>query len=99
MSHNPYSPPGAPMGPPNPMPNPYGLPSCPQCQSPNVSKPGFTWWGGILGPKLLNHHVCSACGFGFNGTTGKSNSTAIGIYLAVGLGLGVLIVILRVAAG
>jgi hypothetical protein len=64
-----------------------------------VSKPGFTWWGGILGPKLLNHHVCGACGFGFNGSTGKSNSTAIGIYLAVGVGLGVLLVILRVAAG
>ena len=99
MSHNPYSPPGAPMGPPNPMPNPYGLPSCPQCQSPNVSKPGFTWWGGLLGPKLLNHHVCGSCGFGFNGTTGKSNATAIGIYLAVGVGLGVLLVILRIAAG
>lgn len=93
MSHNPYTPPQAPMG--NPLPSPYGMPTCPQCQSQNVHKPSFTWWGGLLGPKLLNHHVCNGCGLGFNGTTGKSNATAIGIYLAVGVGLGILLVVLR----
>ncbi len=79
----------------NPPPSPYGMPTCPQCQSGNVHKPSFTWWGGLLGPRLLNHHVCNGCGLGFNGTTGKSNATAIGIYLAVGVGLAIVLLVLR----
>lgn len=73
--------------------------TCPQCQSTYLTRPTFTWWGGLLGPKLLNHTVCSGCSFAFNGKTGKSNNTAIAIYLGVGAALGVLVVILRIAAG
>jgi transposase-like protein len=46
---------------------------CPRCRSDRVEKPGFTWWGGVLGPKLFDHRVCRGCGYGFNGTTGASN--------------------------
>ena len=81
------------------MPGAYGFTTCPKCNSPHLSKPTFTWWGGLLGPKLLNHTVCNSCSFGFNSKTGKSNSTAIGIYLGVGFGIGILILILRIAAG
>jgi hypothetical protein len=56
---------------------------CPFCGSGHVSKAGFTWWGGILGPIILNHHNCHSCGQSFNGRTGKSNNTAIAIYFGV----------------
>jgi hypothetical protein len=81
---NPYAAPQAPMEP-RPTGQAGGLAegACPRCQSPNVNRPTYTWWGGLLGPKLFNHAVCSACGFGFNYKTGKSNATAIGIYLGV----------------
>jgi hypothetical protein len=73
--------------------------TCPQCRSPHLTTPGFTWWGGLLGPKLLNHTICGSCSFGFNAKTGKSNNTAIGVYLGVGAALGILIVVMRIAAG
>lgn len=57
--------------------------ACPRCNNPNLSKPSFTWWGGILGPKLFNHTVCSGCHFSFNGKTGKSNNAVIAIYIVV----------------
>jgi hypothetical protein len=44
---------------------------------------GFTWWGGFLGPKLLHHVECTRCGARFNGSTGRSNTTAIAIYSIV----------------
>jgi hypothetical protein len=90
---NPYEPPKAMLA-----PNPSGLAeegACPQCQSTNVHRPTFTWWGGALGPKLFNHAVCRSCKFGFNYKTGKSNSTAIGIYFGVGIALGLVIVVIR----
>ncbi|HEY4329126.1 MAG TPA: hypothetical protein VGN88_05270 [Phycisphaerae bacterium] len=48
-----------------------------------MTKVGFTWWGGLLGPKILNHVKCSKCGKTFNSKTGKSNDTAIMIYIVV----------------
>ena len=68
---------------------------CPRCSSTSLRKPSFTWWGGLLGPKLLNHTVCGGCGFGYNAKSGKSNNTAIGIYLGFGAVLGIILVILR----
>lgn len=56
---------------------------CPQCQSPNTHKPSRTWWGGFLGPKLFNHAICRACGFGFNASTGESNRGKIIAYFVI----------------
>lgn len=91
------------------QPAPYGYaqgagympfqPNCPHCGSTYLTKPSFTWWGGLIGPKLFNHTVCGGCGFAYNAKTGKSNSTAIAIYLCVGVVLGILVVALRIAAG
>ncbi len=60
---------------------------CPRCGSPHVRQPGFTWWGGLIGPKILSHTICASCGLGFNGKTGKSNNTAIAIYMGVAVAL------------
>jgi rubredoxin/bifunctional DNA-binding transcriptional regulator/antitoxin component of YhaV-PrlF toxin-antitoxin module len=53
---------------------------CPQCGSADIKKVNFTWWGGLLGPRLFNHVKCNSCGFKYNGKTGKPNTTAIIIY-------------------
>jgi len=60
-----------------------GATACPRCGSGHVHQPSYTWWGGILGPKLFNHTICHSCGFGYNWKTGKSNMTAIVIYFVV----------------
>ena len=53
---------------------------CPKCGSKTLSKVNFTWWGGVLGPKLFHHTQCESCNYRFNIKTGKSNNTAITIY-------------------
>lgn len=67
---------------------------CPQCQSEDPPQPvGFTWWGGLVGPRLLNHVKCGRCGARFNGRTGLSNTTAITIYLIVVTTLAIALVV------
>lgn len=56
---------------------------CPKCSGTQSTEVGFTWWGGVLGPKLLNHVKCQRCGTAYNGKSGKSNTTGIAIYSAV----------------
>ena len=93
---NPYAPPQAPI-----QPGGYALaggPTCPRCQSPNVHRPAFTWWGGVLGPKLFNHMQCRNCNFGFNAKSGKSNGPAIAIYMGVGVAIALALVALRLLA-
>jgi len=40
----------------------------------------FTWWGGVIGPRVLTHVKCRRCGHGYNGKTGRDNTTGIVIY-------------------
>jgi hypothetical protein len=58
-------------------------PACPRCHDPTVSKPSFTWWGGFLGPKIIDHLKCSRCGFAFHPRTGQAITGAIVIYSVV----------------
>jgi len=51
--------------------------SCPQCKDTNAQLVKFTWWGGVLGPKLLSHVKCQSCGKKYNGKTGGDNTTNI----------------------
>ena len=57
--------------------------SCPKCDSKTVSKVKYTWWGGVLGPKLLHHTKCEDCRYTFNNKTGKSNTPGIIIYSVI----------------
>jgi len=89
---NPYQPPQAPSpGGPGAW---TGL-GCPRCGSAYTQQPTFTWWGGLIGPKLLNHTVCNQCGLGFNARSGKDNTTAIAIYFAVVFSIVIFLVIVR----
>jgi hypothetical protein len=57
---------------------------CLGCSQETEPQPvGFTWWGGAIGARLLSHVQCPQCGARFNGKTGKSNDTAIAIYMIV----------------
>jgi hypothetical protein len=99
---NPYAPSQTPGGPPMQMPPPPGalqFAPCPNCGNTYASKIGFTWWGGALGPALFTHVKCFRCGNAYNGKTGKSNTTAITIYVAVSTILGIVIAIALAMAG
>lgn len=56
---------------------------CPKCGSGIVSPVRYTWWGGLIGPKLLHHTKCEVCGYRYNSKTRKSNTTGIIIYSVV----------------
>jgi hypothetical protein len=83
---------------PPPMPLQYQTPAthwavgepgtpCPKCGCPYSAKVNFTWWGGVLGPRMFHHVKCRQCGAGFNSKTGRSNNTAIAVYMLVTLGI------------
>jgi hypothetical protein len=88
---NPYASPAAPTpakGGHGPMPAPGGRIGCPKCGNPEYSKIYWTFWGGMVGPLILNHVACRSCSTTYNSKTGKSNNTAIAIYLIVSLVIG-----------
>lgn len=60
---------------------------CPKCRQSAAEKVSFTWWGGLIGPRILSHVKCRACGTGYNGKTGKDNTTGIIIYAIVVAGI------------
>ena len=65
--------------------------ACPRCSCPYSQPVNFTWWGGVLGPKLLSHVKCTNCGFGYNAKTGRPNTTGIIIYTVIGAVIGIAI--------
>ena len=56
---------------------------CPKCQSKQATPVRFSWWGGIIGPKVLSHVKCDQCKTKYNGKTGRSNAVAIAVYMTV----------------
>jgi hypothetical protein len=70
---------------------------CPRCSRPDPEKVNFTWWGGMIGPRLLKHVKCGGCGLAYNGKSGQSNTTNIVIYSVV-LGVIALVIGLLVIA-
>ena len=56
---------------------------CPKCGSTKAQKIRYTWWGGALGPNLLNLVKCDGCGTAYNGKTGQSNTGGIITYFVV----------------
>lgn len=60
-----------------------GFAPCPKCGSTTGQKVGYTWWGGFLGPLVMNHTKCLSCGTTYNGKTGKSNTVPIVVYNVV----------------
>jgi hypothetical protein len=72
---------------------------CPRCHAQDEPRPiGFTWWGGVVGPRLLHHVECPRCRARFNGKTGQSNTAAIAIY-SIAIGAIALVLVLAIARG
>jgi hypothetical protein len=88
---NPYAAPQSTSPPPVPAGAGQFAP-CPRCGGTLATRVGFTWWGGLLGPKLLHHVKCAGCRTKYNGQTGHYNTLGIVIYLGVGalLGIGII---------
>ena len=89
MTHDPRMPP--------PIPPPVmayaGLTRvCPGCGSGPIEEPSFTWWGGLVGHKILNVEQCRACRKWWVKGTQQSGSTRVTIYMVVGIVLGLVIV-------
>ena len=61
--------------------NPHNYQPCFNCEETSYTKVTYTWWGGLLGPKLLHHVKCNVCGSHYNGKTGKSNGITITAYI------------------
>ena len=80
-----------------PEPLNYAVPvaglACPRCGQFNTKPVHFSWWGGVVGPKMLNHTKCHSCGFTFNAKTGGSNTRGIVIYSLVLLALGIFLLV------
>lgn len=56
---------------------------CPKCGGTASERMNFTWWGGVIGPKVLTHVKCPQCRTTYNGKSGKDNTTNIVIYSVV----------------
>jgi hypothetical protein len=72
---------------------------CPKCGDPRSKPVTFTWWGGLIGPKLLSHVKCLTCGTAYNGKTGRYNTTGILIYTLAGLAIVVALMVAAALAG
>jgi hypothetical protein len=91
---NPYAAPPLPANNPDSNALPKGVTRfapCPKCQCEFAKKISWTLWGGALGPALFNHVACFQCQTTYNGKTGKSNNTAITIYVVVSFVIAIVI--------
>jgi hypothetical protein len=67
---------------------------CPRCGADGATRVTWTPWGSFYGPSLLTHVRCPACGYAYNGRTGRSNAVGIFFFslipflLLVGINLG-----------
>jgi DNA-directed RNA polymerase subunit RPC12/RpoP len=65
---------------------------CPRCGEEGAKRVKFTFWGSYYGTALFNHVRCPACGYKYNGKTGRSNILPAIVFVTVPL-LGILALI------
>lgn len=73
----------------------YEYKSCPRCNSSDISKVEYSWWGGLLGPYLVHEVRCKKCGTSYDGSSGRNIKKPIALYFALGLILAIIIVIME----
>jgi hypothetical protein len=95
MTRDPRIPPPIPPAPNVPSPPVIGYAGlarpCPGCGSGPIEEPSFTWWGGLVGHKLLSVEQCRACRKWWVKGSNQSGDTRVMIYFVVGIVLGVLL--------
>ena len=90
---NPYGPPSLQSG--LPSQDPWGkgeFAPCPHCGCRDATKIRWTFWGGALGPRMMNHVRCKNCRSAYNGTHGCFNTAGIAIYTVVSMVIALAIV-------
>lgn len=70
-----------------------GAITCPNCGDTANSKVHWTWWGGLIGPLIINTVACNSCNTHYNGKTGNYNTVAISIYFGIFATLGLILTI------
>lgn len=58
---------------------------CPACGNTQTAPVGFTWWGGVLGPRIFHVVRCTGCRLQYNGKSGARLGKAIAIYTGVAI--------------
>jgi len=71
---------------------------CPKCGFAQPVAVSFTWWGGVLGPKLFSHVKCPQCGCTYNGKTGRPNTGNIVAYSVIAFVIGIVLIVLLFSA-
>jgi DNA-directed RNA polymerase subunit RPC12/RpoP len=65
---------------------------CPNCGAPgDATRLTYTFWGGFIGPMIINVVRCNQCGTTYNGKHGDYNTTRIIIYYAVSIAIALVI--------
>jgi hypothetical protein len=67
-----------------------GTPRCPGCGGGPLVEPKFTWWGGLVGHKVLGVQRCAACRKWWVKKTGAPGGTRVALYATTGVVLGLL---------
>ena len=61
---------------------------CPRCRQVGANIRTWSWWGGLIGPKIMKHATCMFCQQDFNYQTGKPiTGQTIGLYMLAGVGI------------
>jgi hypothetical protein len=83
---NPYQPPSAPV-----RARVDSAAACPGCGAEDARSVSFTWWGGVLGPRLFHMVRCNACNSAYDSQTGGTLRRKILVYQVVSISLALLI--------
>ena len=81
---NPYQPPSTPV-----RASVEAAP-CPGCGAQDARAVSFTWWGGVLGPRMFHMVRCNACNRAFDSQSGGTLGRKILVYQVVSISVGLL---------
>ncbi len=64
---------------------------CPSCGGDDATRVHWTFWGGMIGPAIINVVRCHRCGASYNGVHGDYNGGRIAIYVVISIVIGLVI--------
>ncbi len=60
--------------------------NCPRCRSDDATRLYWSWWGGWIGPMVLNSVRCNDCDTVYSGTTGRRHGAGhVVLYLLLSI--------------
>ena len=61
----------------------HNFKACPRCNSSDIHKVKYSWWGGLIGPALVHQVRCKKCGKTYDGVTGTDVTKRMSIYIVI----------------